>query len=584
MAIRMDAGSVIGLSITVILISALVMERFRLPMVLGVLIAGSMFGPASPIKGVSIGGFDFSQFVIEDATLVGVFGLIGISLILFGIGLEYSIVKIREFGIATFLAALIKVGLMYIIGYATIISLGFSQPAAVLLGLILSFSSTPIIIKILEGHGKLRRPEVPFIIAVLIIEDLIAVFLLGIMASSGISEQNNLVLAVFKVILTFVIAYLILSKIIGKLLSLVQNSDEILVLFVVSLVLVIGYFTQAIGLGFSVGAFLAGSIVAGGEASRRIEDIVRPFNTVFASFFFFSIGMLVDFGDTLTNFVPLVAMLGIAVAGKFVASTAASYLSGFTGRSASFAGAALLPLGELSLVIGAGAVAAGIIPASLVGMLAFIIILTTILSVAMIGSEGRVYELAEGAVPTMLTRQLRFARSTSIGMQRVVSENSRYSNVIGRLPSIGGNGWGASSHEILAQSLNGTALCGGAAVILFLMKQMSADSPFAGTLAQIHLFVVLGFFILATLFLTNSASAFGAYAQLMRRSGKTSLMLTMDIVALAYFIVMGALTILLSVATKDATHLVLLLPIVALSLGFAWDIFKTGQVWMIRWR
>ncbi len=585
LAISMEPGAVVGVSITVILISALFMERFRLPMVLGVLIAGTMIGPSSPIKGLSIGPIDMKDVVINDPTLVGVFALIGSALILFGIGLEYSIVKISEFGLATFLAALIKIGIIYIMGYSLGIWLGFSQPASVLLGLLLSFSSTPIIVKILEGHGKIRRPEVPFIVAVLILEDLIAVFLLGIMAGSGISEENNLMLALFKVILTFVFAYLLLSKIIAWLLSLVSKSDELLVLFVVSLVLMIGYATQGIGLGFSVGAFLAGSIVAGTEAARRVEEIIRPFNTVFASFFFFSIGMLVDFGTTFSNFVPLIGILIVAVAGKFMASGIASYLSGFSGRSASFAGAALLPLSELSLVVGASAAAAGIISPALVGMLAFVVILTSLLSVLLIGSEGRVYQLAEDSVPTLLTRQLRFARSTSIGVQKAVQENSRYSAVIGKLPTIGGNGWGArSSHEQIYQSLRNVAAYGGAAVVLFLMERLATSPQFSNALGQIMLFIVLGFYAIATMFLTNSATAFSTYAQIMRRSGRSSLYSAVQIAALAYFIGACALVLLLAVSSGNSTHLVLLMPAGVLGACFLFDIVKGGRVWLARLR
>lgn len=581
---RMEAAAIVGLSITVILVSALVMERFRLPMVLGVLLAGSMIGPSSPIKAITIGDYNLGAFVIEDPMLVEVFALIGLALILFNIGLEFSIVRISELGIATFLAAIIKVGMMYLAGYGMGSLLGFSHPAAVLLGFLVSFSSTPIIIKILEGNGKLRRPEVPFIIAVLIIEDLLAVFLLGIMATSGISDPNTMALAMFKMVVTFVFAYILLSKALSWLLSFVFHSDELLVLFVVSLVLMIGYFTQAIGLEFSVGAFLAGSTLAGTAASGRIEGIIRPFNSVFTSFFFFSIGMMVDFGATFSSLPVLFGLLFVATIFKFAASAAAAYLSGFTGRSAAFAAAALLPMSELSLVIGASAAAAGIVPAQLVGMLAFVVVFSSLISVFAIGSEGKVYELAEGALPNALTRQLRFARSTSIGVQRVVQENSKYSHVIDRLPSIHTDGWPMSSHEQLTNSLRNVAGFGIGAVILFLMEKLLAVPPFAGALSEFAPFVTIGFFALSALFLSNSSGAFENYVSIIRRSGKTSLTMAMNSVAIIYFVGAGALLLVAAITSANAIYLILLVPCAAFSGIFALDIMKEGKLATRRWR
>ncbi|MDE1798281.1 MAG: cation:proton antiporter, partial [Candidatus Micrarchaeota archaeon] len=256
----MEAGLVIGLSITTILVFGLLMERVRLPMVLGVLLAGALIGPASPLKGLVLGPLDLSALVITQTDLVSFFGLLGSVLILFGIGLEFSILKLRQMGLSTLMAALIKLGVIYAIGYfVTNTLMGLPTTAAMLLGLILSFSSTPIVIKILDGQGKLRRPETEFILAVLIIEDLLAVVILGIMATSGFGDQYAMALAVLKVLVTFGFAYVALSYALKRLLALVEHSDELMVLFVVSALLVISYLCQYIGLGFSVGAFLAGS-------------------------------------------------------------------------------------------------------------------------------------------------------------------------------------------------------------------------------------------------------------------------------------------------------------------------------------
>ncbi len=560
----MEAGLVIGLSITTILVFGLLMERFRLPMVLGVLLAGALIGPSSPLKGVVLGPFNLDALVITQSDLVAFFGLLGSVLILFGIGLEFSFLKLRSLGLSTFLAALIKLGVIFIIGSTIVGWMGFSGPAAILLGLILSFSSTPIVIKILEGQGKLRRPETNFIMAVLIIEDLMAVAVLGIMSTSGLTDQYAMALALLKVLVTFVFAYFVLSYALKRLLALVEHSDELMVLFVVSALLVISYLCQAIGLGFSVGAFLAGSIVAASAQARRIEEIVKPFNALFASFFFFSIGMLVDLHATLGSLPLLIGLVLVATIGKYFGSAIGAYLSGLSGRSASFASTALLPLGELSLLIASNAAASGLLPLGVVGLLATIIILTSILSIVLVGREAGVYNYIKGLVPEMLGRNLRMARSTSVGMQRVVEENSRYQRIVSKLPAIGhGHPWAYSSHDALSRAVRNAVAFGGLTLVFFLLMRLAAG-PLHDSLQSAWAIVFLGFYLTGALFLVSVAASLDAYTHMLTNTGREGLRTLIHVGAVLVFGGLGAASAAAVVLFSDGHYLIFWVPMALL--------------------
>ncbi|VVB58918.1 Glutathione-regulated potassium-efflux system protein KefB [Candidatus Anstonella stagnisolia] len=434
----MEPIFIIAISVTAILLISLLAQRLRMPLVLGLLVAGILVGPASPLKGFQLGPFSFSDVLITEFDLVNIFASLGATLILFGIGLEFSVVRLSQMGIFTMLGGMIKIGLAYLISYVVVSQLGFPPIAAMYLALILSLSSTPIITKILEQKDKIRRPEVPFIITVLVLEDLVAVFALGILSTPNILLDNYaLMISIFKVILTFIFTYMILSRLVKIFFSHISGSNDILVLATVSVVLIVSYLSEALGMGFSVGAFLAGSAIASSLQANKIEEAIKPFNLLFASFFFFSIGMLVDIGATFTHLTLIISILLLAILGKFFSSAISAYISGFTGRSACFAAISLLPLSELSLLIGAKGVSLGILSSSMLGIMATTIVISTIVSVFLINKENETYFLLNAAVPRFFITNARLLRATSIKLHRSAEQNIRYNSIISHLPQIG---------------------------------------------------------------------------------------------------------------------------------------------------
>lgn len=514
----MEAALAVGISITVIMLSALIFERLKLPLILGVLAAGILMGPYSPLAHVSILGFDFGNIIISDPSLVGVFAIIGAALILFGIGLEFSVVKLTQLGSLTFLAAAIKIGIVYAVAYSSFSFFGFSTGASALVAVALSFSSTPIIIKLLEATGKFRRPEVPFIISILIIEDLLAVFCLGLISRSGGGmDEYAFVLSLLRVVLTFIFAYLVLSKIISRFLSLISYSDELLILGTVSLVLIIGYLSEAIGLSFSVGAFLAGSTIAGFAESRKIEEKIRPFNSLFNSFFFFSIGLMVNVSSVASNLPLLFLFLVIGIGIRFFSSGLSAYFAGYPGRSACFCAAAFLPMSELSLLLMSQGMASGIVSAEFMGSFAFAIIFSSFISVWLLGREHQLYNTINMLVPKLLMKNARLLRSTVVGMRRAVSESSRYYNVVEILPVISYQTDQFSTHEQLTLTMKNSALLSiislACYVLMFLL-----GLPGWEFLQQFSIFIFIGFILSSMLFLGNIQSTFSLLLKMIVRS------------------------------------------------------------------
>ncbi len=514
----MEPALAVGISITVIMLSALIFDRLKLPNILGVLVAGILMGPFSPLAGANILGLDMGKFIITEPALVEVFAVIGAALILFGIGLEFSVIKLAQLGLFTFLAAVVKIGIVYVVAYSSLFSFGFGAPASALVAVALSFSSTPIIIKLLEASGKIRRPEVPFIISILIIEDLLAVFFLGLI-SKPVPDLNeySFALSLLRVVITFIFAYAVLSRVISRFLSLVSHSDELLILSTVSLVLVLGYVSDAIGLSFSVGAFLAGSTIAGSSQSRKIEERIKPFNSLFASFFFFSIGLLVNVSAVLSNIPLLLLFIVIGIAVRFASSGISSYFAGFQGRSACFCAAAFLPMSELSLLLMSQGMSRGIIQAEFLGSFAFAIIASSFISAWVINRENESYNFLLSASPQMVVKNLRLLRSTVFGMRRAVQESTKYYHVVEKLPSISYKTDALSAREqLVLTTKNATILA-----LLLLACYVSlffSQQPEWKFLGTFFVFAFIGFFAFSALFLVNVRSATKSLMKLMLRS------------------------------------------------------------------
>ncbi|MCX8194488.1 MAG: cation:proton antiporter [Candidatus Micrarchaeota archaeon] len=503
----MDAPLAVGISVTVIMLFALFFDRFRLPTILGVLLAGIIIGPSSPLAGAEVLGIRLNNIMISDPSLVSLFALIGSALILFGIGLEFSAIKLVQLGLFTFLSAILKVLLVYLSFFAFFSLLGMDAPAAALVSIALSFSSTPIVVKLLEASGKSKRQESSFIISILIIEDLLVVFFLGLIANPPISFTDySFVISLVRVLLTFVFAYFVLSKVISRFLSLISHSDELLILASVSLALLIGYFSEWIGLSFSVGAFLAGSTIAGSAEARRIEEKIRPFSYLFAAFFFFSIGLAVNVHAVARDvgFLAIFVVLGLVV--RFFAAGIPSYLSGYNGRSAAFCAIYLLPMSELSLLLLSQGVSAGLVSEGFLGNFAFAIILSSFVSAWLSGKENEAYKLVIQGVPLFFIKNLRLVRSTAIGIRRAISESYRYYHIIERLPPVFNHSEQLSAREQMSLAGKNSVLFAAASAVSFFFIFLSQFQEWK-FIDQLFFFFFLLFFASSALFLVNLHSA-----------------------------------------------------------------------------
>lgn len=330
---------VFGLSIAVILAC----YRLKLPSIVGFLLTGMLSGPQG------LGLINALEDVDRLAT-------IGIIFLLFTVGMEFSLSKIREYKRYFLIGGSLQVSLTILLGVAVTTAFGKSFGESLFLGFLLSLSSTAITLRILEERSEIETPHGSLTTGILIFQDLIAIPMLlftPILAGKEIRFDPQFWITIFMGIGTLFFVLLAAAKIVPSLLYYIAKtrSRELFLLSILTICFSVAWLTSSIGLSLSLGAFLAGLIISDSEYRHEAVSHVLPLRDVFTSFFFISVGMLLDVSFVLKQPVLiLILTAGVLILKTFTASLAAIAL-GLSLRTALLTGIALSQIGEFSFVI-----------------------------------------------------------------------------------------------------------------------------------------------------------------------------------------------------------------------------------------
>lgn len=325
------------------LLGVLLANRLGLPSVIGVLIFGALIGP----HGLNI---------VPETNIIDVFSEMGAVFLLFFIGLEFSIEKLVKRGLRALSLFFFKTGMTFLLCYITSLLLGLSIFDSILVAILFSFSSTAIFARFVQDSGAKNKKEAQILTAVLIMEDLAAVFLLAVFAqlkNIGAVSISAVILPTIISLVVFSFSYLILRTIVKIFIDkfVIENNAEALLFTALSLCALFASLGSLFGLPLSIGAFLAGNIFSSIAILKKSKNMLTNFIIVFSSFFFFSIGMLMN-PLAILSIWPLLAVFFIVVLlAKFLSVSLPSYLFGFDSRGAVFSGIMMLTISEFALII-----------------------------------------------------------------------------------------------------------------------------------------------------------------------------------------------------------------------------------------
>jgi CPA2 family monovalent cation:H+ antiporter-2 len=368
--------------------SILVFQKIRVPPVIGLIVTGIMLGPS---------GFR----LVHDTGLITVLAELGVILLLFTIGLEFSLDdlgKLRKIVLAGGTAQVLATGLVIaVLSFWLMDAIGrkVGMKEALILGFSFSVSSTAICLKILSDRDELALEHGKISLGILIFQDLAIVPLMIVFTflAPGRVPSFESIIREIGIIMLFGIGIfggfrLVMPKLVRIIASL--HAGEVLVLGALVLCFGAAYLTSLAGLSLALGAFVAGMVIASTDESHRISRTIDPFREALTSIFFVSVGLLLDVNLIELPWLVAIAMAVLLVKGTIM--TGISLLLGFPLRVSVMAGMALAQIGEFSFVLAKSGLSSGLIGQRVFQAMLTIIVVTMIVTPLLIAAAPRVAE------------------------------------------------------------------------------------------------------------------------------------------------------------------------------------------------
>ncbi len=334
-----DITIILGLSVLVVY----VFQKLRLPTILGFLMTGLIVGPY---------GLSFVSASHE----IDVLSEIGIILLLFIIGMEFSLKSLIAIKKTVFVGGSFQVGFTILLVFGIAYLMGFGAPEATFLGFVFALSSTAIVLKILQERSEVNSPHGKISLAILIFQDIIVVpmmLLTPLMAGQSDDIFGAVLQLVLKTVAVLLVVWFGARLIIPRLLYEVAKtkSRELFLLFVVVICFSVAWATSAIGLSLALGAFIAGLVISESEYSHQATGIIIPFREIFTSFFFVSIGMLLDISFLFIHLPVILGLLVAVILLKAGVAAVASLILKYPMRVAITVGLCLFQVGEFAFIL-----------------------------------------------------------------------------------------------------------------------------------------------------------------------------------------------------------------------------------------
>lgn len=342
----MDAHSFL-LALTIVLgaaaLTTLVFQRFHQPVVLGYILAGFLIGPNVPIP------------VVADRQIVQTLSELGVILLMFSLGLEFSLGKLVKLGAGASLTALLQSSLMIWLGFVTGRLLGWTTLESLFTGSIIAISSTTIIAKAFDEQG-VRGPLRELVVGILIAEDLIAILLMATLtavaggAGLSASDMAKTTGKLFGFLAVLISIGLLLVPRAVRAINRLDRPETTLVVSI-GFCFAVSLLAHSFGYSVALGAFIAGSLIAESGEAKAIEHLVHPVRDMFAAVFFVSVGMLIDPAVIVRHWLAISVLTLVVISGKIIGVTLGAFLTGHGVRTSVQSGMSLAQIGEFSFII-----------------------------------------------------------------------------------------------------------------------------------------------------------------------------------------------------------------------------------------
>jgi CPA2 family monovalent cation:H+ antiporter-2 len=369
------------------LAGGMIARLLRLPVILGYLVGGMVVGP-------------YGLHLVKDVGQIETLAQIGVALLLFTLGMEFSLKTLKKMGKVAIAGGLAQILVTTGLGFAIGIMLGWPLVEAVFFGFLISLSSTMIVIKMLMDRGEIDTAHGRVMIGILLVQDLAVVPMMALVPAFG---EPGLAGALGKAVLTTVIflgamvvlGLWVLPRIIRRVAAV--RSRELFLLTIVGLCLAVAFGTYYFGISLALGAFVAGILISESDYAYQAIAEVVPLRDIFATLFFVSLGMLIDLGFLANNIGMVIGVVAAIIGGKFIICSLIPRIFGYSHKTALYTGAGLLQIGEFSFVLAAAALSAEVISKDVYDLTLSSAVITILLTPLAIGAASVLYRrLSQG--------------------------------------------------------------------------------------------------------------------------------------------------------------------------------------------
>ena len=333
-------------------VAALVFQALRLPLVLGYIVAGVVIGP-------------HVTSAVADTSLVATLSDLGVVLLFFTIGLEFSVRTIARVGLLALLTVVVELGLVILVMYVGGHAIGLTSTEAMFVAVGVAIASTMLVVKGLEERGA-SGPAVELILAMMVVEDLLSILLLAVMTgvASGAQVSAGELAATLGRLGGLLIAMVVVGLlVVPRLIRIVARFTRTEPLMVTSLAVCFAMTWVGVRAGYSLalGAFVGGMLIAESGKGKEVDALIRPFRDIFAAIFFISIGLAIAPAEIAAHWLPALLVAVLLVTGKTLGISIAAFLTGNGLRRAIQAGLSLSQIGEFAFIVVAVGISHGVV-------------------------------------------------------------------------------------------------------------------------------------------------------------------------------------------------------------------------------
>ncbi len=389
------------LDLTVILVFATfvacIARYFKHPVIPGYIIAGIIIGPG--IQYIiqlpflqALFGYSGSISLIANKDLILTFSEIGIAFLLFIIGLEIDIKKLRHVEVVSSLGGILQFLVIFPLGYYIAWLLGFNQLESIYIGIVILFSSTMVVLKMLSDKKQIDTLHGRIALGILLIQDFLAIFALLILSNLDNVTLFGFIEHILKGFLLIGIFAIAGKYLLPKLFKYIAESHELLFIGATATCFVYALIFDVGGLSMAIGAFLGGLVLGNSPYNVEIIGRVKVLRDFFATLFFVSLGMQIVFTDVVSYIIPLIALLLLVLICKPFVTLLIISAFGYKKHPSFLTSISMGQISEFSLIIIAQGLILGQISNRIFSITIMLAVITIIITTYIVQHQHKIYK------------------------------------------------------------------------------------------------------------------------------------------------------------------------------------------------